>query len=337
MRLRRGRIFADHTYFIKLDNKWVSPSAVVSDWEEDTGIKALIEPSKIKKWVNDRIRKLITYEQYIPSLALIDIKDHIGTVPEDFHLIIQAAYGFVENKGCTREQVVQWTGRDLNGCKLKIELECPKCHKSDCDCSVPYARFDVNALDINAHPEWEERWRTSFYSYGKIGQNTCSGFNPNFFLMKPTTNHYFNAKHHIKKCLNLKTDSRVEYQLNLPEMEVNIDTCKVLLAYMAHRMDEKGFLMIPDIPEVWDTLKYHIDSKLAYIRWTRERKPEDERFYMRLSQLDKDSGLEAKIRLNRPDLQKFKSIWHNFYGKIIPHYYYEETYGAEVNDTYKEY
>lgn len=320
-----------------MENKWVSPASVVSDWEEDTGIKSLIEPSKIKKWVNDRIRKLITYEQFTPSISLIDIKDGMGKLPEDLHLIIQAAYGFVENKKCLKDQVVQWTANHPNGCKLKIELDCPKCHKSDCDCSEPYARFDVNVLDLQAHPEWEEKWRANFYSYGKVGGQYCSGFNPNFFLMKPTTNHFFNANHHIKSCINLKTDSRVEYKLDNPNIEVNIDKCKVLLAYMAYRMDGNGFMLVPDLPEVWDTLKYHIDSKLAYIKWTREGKQDHERLYFNLSKLDKESGNEAKIKLNRPDIQKFKSIWQNFYGKVIPHAYYEETYGSEVNDTYKRY
>lgn len=320
-----------------MDVKWVSPSSVISDWEEDTGIKALIEPSKIKKWVNDRIKKLITYEQFIPSFALIDIKDYHGTLPEDFIMVIQAAYGLVENNGCKREQVVQWAAKGVNGCKLKIELECPKCSKTDCDCSVPYARFDINPYDINGHPEWEERWRPSFYSFGHIGTGTCSGYNPNFFLMKPTTNHFFNARNHIKGCLNLKTDSKVEYKMQFPDLELNIDRCKVLMAYMAHKMDSKGLLLVPDIPEVWDALKYHIDSKLAYIRWTSERKQEDERFYLQLSRLDREAGDIAKIKMNRPEIQKFKSIWTNFYGKVIPHYYYEETFGREVNDTYMPY
>lgn len=321
---------------------WISAGAIISDHSEDSGIKAAgTHSSVMKKWTNDRIKEYLTAEQYTEQVALITIKDKVGLLPANWKSIIQAAYGFhKDNKSCTRTEVVKWAAKDaVSGCDITVSLDCPRCKKRECDCSEPIARFDVNPYDLAGHPEWTERYKQHFYDYGTIGGNECrtSRYNPSFLLMNPTLNNFFDASYHIKGCVNLRTDSAVEYAIEPPYIRLNITDCKVLLAYMGFNVDSKGWLMCPDLPEVWEGIKHYIDYKLAYKRYTASRDQNDFVFCMNLKRLSDEKLRDGSIKLGRPDLKKLKVMLDNLHGKMIPNYYNSDNLGREVPDAYMPY
>lgn len=316
---------------------WKSPKAIFSDWEEDSGIKASIETSKIKKWTNDKIKSWLGNGQLTRELSLVHIEGKKGYLPNNFHSMVQAAYGFVGEhaKECTRERIVQWAGKDhITGCDIKIDIDCPKCKQKECTCpSTHVARYEVNIMDINNHPEWLEIYNGSFYKVGKMfGNKQSCGYHPDFYLMRPTSNNFFDVNH-IKGCVNLKVGGDVEYDIDMPYLKMNIKKCKALISYLGYRMDEDGLLMVPDIPEVWDSLKVFIDMKLTYARWVREVDNKYERLFTQLKAYDTELNTKAILALRAPNWKKFRLNWDNFVGKRVANIYGEDTYGAYLNDS----
>ena len=109
------------------------------------------------------------------------------------------------------------------------------------------------------------------------------------------------------------------------------------MSYHSYKMDDRGWLKVPDIPEVWETIVFQLDENVNYDRWQRSRDPADERIYMATRNLRIQSAADAKRRLAKLEPEKFKALWMNFFGKQVPHYYAEETAYDYVNDTFKTY
>lgn len=319
---------------------WKSPESFLADWEEDAPNKAIIYSSSMKKWVNNEVRSMVGADHYKEIIRLFTVEDYTFDVPAGFKAINQIAYGFPEhNPKCTKKEVVKWVTENYEtGCKIKVDVECPKCQRTDCNHEEMLARIDINEFEMAAHPEWMMRKNKSLLSYGDIsgGYKSC-GYHPGFLLMHPTQNNFFGINYHIKGCVNLSVDSVVEYTLELPKIRLNIPKCKVLMSFMSYYTDPKGYLMIPDLPEVWDALKFHVDSKLAYIQWGKTKSAQDERYYDKLSRLRDEKKLIAEIIINRLSTPELKHLWQNYFGKMIPNYYAEESFYGETNDTYKTY
>lgn len=320
---------------------WKSIKGVLPDWEEDSGSKLIIEPVVIKKWAHDEVKRLITSEQYIEKMALITVNDYIGEIPnpDSFVSIIQAAYGDVKQKECTREEVVRWTKTDYKSdCKIHVELDCPKCGERDCEHSVEFARVNINEIDLAQRPDWTHSHTVGYYKFNQIGQGKCtSGYNPYFILMRPSLNNFFGIKYHIKNCVNLNADSVVEYKMEMPYIRLNIKKAKVLMVYFGLNTDAQGYVMVPDIPQVWDCIRLRISERIAFRQYEKFKTMETRIFHKDVQKDYKDAFFIAKAALNMPDIGVFKHIMKNHFKKIIPNYYNEENFGAETADTYRPY
>lgn len=324
---------------------WKPNRAIISDWEEDSGGRSG-KITTIRKWANDETRKLYGVEQLTKQIAFITIKDHTGYLPDNFHKIIQAAYGNVKKKGYELEhKAVEWISKNhYSDCTINIKATCPSCNKpcnpKQCDCSssVVEYEYEPNLYDKAAHPEWDPKMiGLGMYRIGRIGGGLqVHGDCPMYRLMRPRSNSFFNINAHIKGCVNFNVGSYVTYEIHDNKViEVNEKECKVLISYLGYRIDDDGFYMVPDIPEAWDSIKQYIDMNLVYGQWAKTLDPKLERGYLTMKNLYEEKHHKAKTKLSRIEPERLKAAWDNFIGKQIPHYYAEETYYEYVDDTYK--
>lgn len=50
---------------------------------------------------------------------------------------------------------------------------------------------------------------------------TSCTLHPEFSLMRRTSNYFYNVPYHVNECININTDSMIEYDIHLPNMLVN--------------------------------------------------------------------------------------------------------------------
>jgi len=319
-----------------MKTQFKSIKSLISDVRENSGNSSVLEEKKVRKWGNDEVKSLMTADQFDKTVALIHIKNYVGKLPDNFKKVIQAGYGYADKKECSRESVAKCY-KHIDGCKITVQATCPTCSKKKCCCPSPIVTYEVDPLDLANNPYLLTQANKSFYSYGKVGGAYVHGDCPWFTLMRPAVNN-FHDKKSIGDCIPLDVGHEVTYEIDgLNLILNNVKDCKVLLSYHGWKMDSSGYLMIPDIPEVWTALTYTIDMRIAYARWTKERKETDERHFFALKKLKEEAAHTAKIKLNRLEPERFKALWMNFFGKQVPHYYADETFYEYVNDTFKVY
>lgn len=320
-----------------------SIKALLSDYEENSGNDLISETKRVKKWGNDEVRTLITTDQLHKYVVLLDVKNNESYLPENYQAVIQAGFKKVKGDRYNRQNIIRYVSQEkITGCKVQVNVECPTCHKKDCTCITPILIYEVDDVELSKNPEWMAQANKSFYRYGRFGDAYVHGHSPDFELMNPSVNN-FADKRSLHTCYPINTGNNVGYWVETSEGGAqklvidNVDECKVLLSYHGYKMDDDGYLMIPDLPEVWETLTYTIDMRRSYIRWIQFRRTEDERQFFSLKRIKEESERLAKIKLSRIEPARFKAIWMNFVGKEIPHYYAEETYYDYVNDTFRRY
>lgn len=319
---------------------WKPNKAILSDWDEDSG-QNVSKATLIRKWANDETRSLYSNEQYSKQLALIDIDESVGNLPDNFYKIIQAAYGHGHSKHShkhfKREYVSEWVSRNhYDGCEITIRAKCPKCHQTDCSCSTSFVEYEVNSLDRASHPEWYKPYTFNMYRIGRVADGSyVHGDDPHYRLMRPRTNSFFNINAHIKGCVNFNVGGKITYEIHdNSRIEVNLKKCKVLISYLGYRLDDEGYYMIPDLPIVWQSIRSYIDMKIAYGHYSRTYDTKFERAFLTLNNLHKEKHYNAKVKLSSIEPERLKAIWDNVVGKTIPNYYAEETYYESVDDRY---
>lgn len=319
-----------------------SIKAVIPDYKENS-VHDFSMSKAIKKWANEEVKVIYTSEQMHKYVIMLDVKNSEAYLPVNYKSIIQAGYGMEKSKYHNRQGVLRYVSQEkITGCKITVNVDCPQCNKKNCNCTTPILIYEVDEYDLMKHPEWMAQTQEGFYSWGKVGGVPVHRHSPDFTLMRPAVNN-FSDRRELKYCHYINTGTEVEYWTETDydggEKLVlsNIDDCKVLLSYHGYLMDKEGYLMVPDIPEVWETLTYTIDMKKAYKKWMGDYNDKAEGAFMRLKALKQESEMMAKVKLGRIEPAKFKALWMNFFGKQIPHYYVDETAFDYQNDTYRPY
>lgn len=309
---------------------------ILEDYADYSGEELQLQESVFLKIAQDQAYGLLTDEQLVAKVALLDIKDYIAGLPEGLKYIIQA--GYVKETACpyTKEELVEFT-KQIYGtdCKMRINLECPRCHQDQCNCSSDIVIVEADQMWKDAHPEHNVGHAKHFHDYGRLNTYDSMYGYPQFKLMKRTSNNFFNTPYHIPKCVNLNFDSDVEYNIDLPNIITNFKKGVVLISYLGYKTDDAGYLMIPDHPQVYDTIFYAIEEKMA---WKQFRKTGEAK-WSNLNQLARRNKLVAKRAavnaLGTPDADEFFQFLENHWTKYIPYWDHRDKLGSYQPDTFK--
>lgn len=325
---------------------YVSIQNAVLDWVQDNDLgQEEIDQALLIKWASDCVRWCRTDQQLKHRIAILQIQNSRARLPEDFDTLCQAASNEFERDPCDcnqhpkpdccgkksapknnrtprtrREDIVQWVQGTLEeDCQLEINLVCPTCHKTSCSCDTPVVEVDVDRIWEMANPQIYYSHFTRMGKFGSgPGQNSpySSYYTPKFKLMRYSSNEYFKLTNILTGCPNVNCDNCwKEFVLDLPYIEVDFEEGEVLLSYLGKALDEDGEIMIPDHPDVFESIVNHLDFKWYRMQWKKSKDQAARAISQEAMQLrDLHMGY-AKAALEIPEFQQFKSwmetsAWH---------------------------
>lgn len=313
---------------------YISAKSAVREYLRLSGHKGDLDKSDIIAWANDAVSRIITDEQLIHKITILDIYDYKAELPQDFSTIVQVGYLISNEDTCKlKMEVSEFTDRQL-GCKVDIKLTCPRCKKHKCSCDSPELYVDVDRLWRSAHPEYQVAYMNHFYNYGGTGKDTPF-YSDTFKLMRPSTTSFFNYEYHIKGCINFNVDCATEYSISHPNILVNFKEGKVLLAYLAKRTDEEGYLMIPDEPVVIEAIAWYIQEKMLYRSFMEDFSQQKRMAWGEAMQLREKFIARANSQLQMPSSELWRTFVRKFIHKVIPVYNFEENYYRTPKETFK--
>lgn len=319
-----------------MNTQLISVKAAVKEYLRLSGHQGELDKNDIIAWANDATSRIITDEQFIHKISLIEVRNYKAQLPTGFKTIVQAAYK--QDEKCSdhlREEVVAFTDRQM-GCSLEVTLECPKCSEDTDHCSKRDIIVNADRLWQNAHPEHKVAYMKHFFNYTNANGGKYSIYHPEFRLMKPATGSFANNDYHIGKCANLNVDCEIEYTISYPNIIVNFQEGTILLSYFSKPIDEDGYLMIPNEPVAIEAVAWYIQEKMLYRKYMEDFSQGTRIAWQQAMELREKFISRARAELQIPDYDVWNRFVKSFIHKIIPFYNYEnELYRSSKANIYK--
>lgn len=324
--------------------KFIKANSIVEDILDATGLRGeSLDRPMIKKWVTSQLRKLDVPTIYEDKVVLLYVKNWETQLPEDFSKAVQIAFRDRTNKKVKRMEIIEWTQNmyDGSGCDLIISKQCPTCHKeeSSCKCS-PGIVFEVDRMwEINnAGLKYAHMGHYLRHGGITVDGQVISPYHADFKIIKATNHNYFKANH-IPGCINYATrllaNCNIEYKLEEPRLILNREEGEILLSYLAPKLDEEGYQLIPDIEEVIEALKYYAIEQYNYRQWNKAPTQEAKQHYKNLYQEAKADRFRsmgaANEILNTPNFEDWMVFLEQNYAKLIKD---NNSLGVRTPDTY---
>lgn len=312
-----------------MKHEHLSIYSIIEDYIAKTG-NSEISIEDILRFAHNALDRIIPAQEFVPKIALLDVVNYKAKVPQGFDQVLQAGYLDTTQYSKVRsEHVIEYykniygTGTELEGnnCKIISRVECNNCEGLD-PCKNEILTIDVDKTYLDANPGFIYQHNKFYAGDRKLGGNQCS-IHPHFKLMRRTSNYFYNIPYHINECINVNADSRVEYDIHLPNIIVNFKEGQIILAYLSKNVDKDGYLMIPNVPIVYDAVIQSIEERLAYIDYRKNKINENYRFWQDSIMLKEKSIKRARTYLDMLQPDEFEMFIRNHWVKKVPNYKYE--------------
>ena len=313
---------------------YTSIKKVINDIAIKSGNKTDFNPDDVLYLANGIAELIIPGDSFIEDIALIDIENYKGKLPSNMKYISMALYREDQEQELPVHVVTDYT-KKLYGtdCEINVSLKCDPCSDT---CSTKKIIMDADYNYLLNNPQWAYNHSKFFYG----SRNVNPMFNvkenkeifPEFSLMRRTTDNFFNIPYHINECINFNADSRVEYNLEYPNIIVNFKKGKVLLAYTGVAVDEEGYRMIPDIEEVYDAIYYSIRERLLEQKFDNEPS-QNNRIALQMAEQKAIAKRKRAIAiLSTQDPDEWIMFIKNHWVRTIPNYKWEAVGNRFVSD-----
>ena len=228
--------------------EFITADQIISDFVDDQGIsQAEVEEGLLTKWIDDVVQDACIPENMIDSVALIPIRDYKADIPDNVEMICEVAYREKMKKSECKQigyQISQWKQRTCEeGCELEINLVCPECHKTECDCTSGGVTVDIDYLWADAHPELYYKHYSNYIGVSRFGYGN-STHSDKFRLMTPSNNPWEDIKH-LPGCANIHCKSEeAMYSIDCDILNTSIKDGWVLISYLGRKRSPKGEVLI---------------------------------------------------------------------------------------------
>lgn len=293
-----------------------------------------------KMYADEGIYKLLTADSYRVYVVHLNLNSN-GKVelPSNFKHPIQIAYrdsdNIHHNSYKERVRVAEYIERGITEyCDLKINLDCKKCHKRDCICSDEYPiEVDVTQTILGANPELMIGYNRFLMGYSNMHTgNYRSNIHKGFTIIRPTSSYYFNLPREIQDCQIPNLDTFLEYRIENNILEVNNGGYRsypygffnskekdcfreregsVLISYIGIRMDENGFLMIPDNTTVIKYIESYLLECFAKREYVKDRSQQSHSFFLTMQKETQRCFASANAELRIPNKSQWEEIMRN--------------------------
>ena len=294
-----------------------------------------------KMYLDEGIAKLLTADSHRVFVAHLNLnKQGKVSLPNNFKYPIQIAYRDIDDINHsdpkTRVRVAEYIERGITEhCNLKIELDCKKCKKRSCICSNEYPiEIDVTQTILGANPELMIGYNRFLMGYtSSSGSNSYrSNIHNGFTIIRPTSSYYFNLPREIQGCQVPDMDTFLEYNIENNILEVNnggsrnypygftnsiLKDClqeregEVLISYIGVRMDENGFMLVPDNLLVLKYLEAYLLQAFAMREYTKDRTQSSRVFWVDMKQEMLKCFATANSELRIPNKVEWEEIMRN--------------------------
>lgn len=267
-----------------MEYQYIKSSAIITEFKRGKR-KIPFNDSDMKAFIDTDIKKLLKDNQKEFKIALIRNINRVIELPKDFYKITQVLYLPNDNYAVNNEAVksLEEQGIEIEDCMCeKPDPFKNPCNKVEKELTFRNYSCDNNCLlDLLFKPNFLMYSNVQVYDLNK---NQLQKPENIAYIMRPRSNNFYNINHHLSGCLNLNADTVLSYDMkDNTEMNINTDGGFVLLSYLANKLDESGYLLIPDDPFVQEALLMGIEERVA-----------------------------KQLMLSNPTIQNYRSIWRDF-------------------------
>jgi hypothetical protein len=311
---------------------YTSIKKIINDIAIKSGNKTDFNPDDVLYMANGIAELIIPGDSFIEEIALIDIENYKGQLPANMKFVSQALYREDKPEECPLHAITDYS-KKLYGtdCEVQVSLKCDPCSDT---CSTKKIVMDADYDYLLKNPQWAYNHSKFFYG----ARNSNPNYNKReifdeFSLMRKTTDHFFNVPYHINECITFNADSRVEYNLEYPNIVVNFKKGKVILAYVGTPIDDEGYRMIPDIEEMYDALYYSIRERLIEQKFDSEPNQNNR---IALQMAEQKAAVKRKVArsaLSQKDPDEWMMFIKNHWVRTIPNYKWEAVGNRFVSDS----
>ena len=317
-----------------MKKNYTSLKTVINDYTLKSG-NTRINPDDILYIANDIAELIIPGDAFVQQIALLDVDNYKAQLPSNFKWVQQAAYRTHETNchdckidvGVVTDYTKKIYGTD---CNIDVSVRCDAC--TDCNTKIITMDADYNYLLKNQ--DYLYKHANHFYGGRSLDgvKDPCSTIMPEFKLMRRTTNYFFNVPYHVNECMNFNVDTSVEYNITPPTITVNFKYGQILLSYLGVEIDDEGYRMIPNTPEVYNAIRYSIDEILAEQEF-RVDKSQNNRIYLQMLEAKaRKARVIAKAALSTLDPDEWEMFLRNHWVRKVPQYKWERTHNKFVGD-----
>lgn len=247
--------------------------SIVNDYLNLTKYKGVLNRSDMKYTANRVLKKLLDTSQYTQKIGLFDIKDYKINKPDEIYKIVQLSYKDTSKKKIKTYEIEEYVLRNYpkTGCDIKITKDCDDCidYEQDCNCDSQKMVINIDRLWDLSHPEFRYNHMSWLTGHGGLANGPVirSQYHNQFKVIGCTSDPLFALESHVKGCLNINPKAiknEVQYRVENEVIRFNVKEGQVLLSYLGRPVDEFGYLLVPDLPSVYDAITWTIEENMQY-------------------------------------------------------------------------
>jgi hypothetical protein len=292
---------------------FIELNTIIDEYIDDYKIdQDLVSEESLKTKAADCTEWFNTTQQLKYNLGLFTT-NHVGRfkVPDDLRTIQQVAYKIPKSKDqCTTSgQLVGWIQHDYaSGMDIEVTVKCGKCGKKDCKC-------EGNPIIIDVDDYWNRINMidnvSSKRAIKKKFGHSHDGFRreDEWRLIRHTINDFQNNS--LPSCHNLDFRGCDEFSYALHGNYLATDLPKnaeVLLSYLSVETDEDGDILVPNIPDAVDAVKFHLAYKHFESKYFGSQEDKDLKS-SQVFELKRERAIElARNELQLPEYLELYSI-----------------------------
>jgi len=322
---------------------YVEIDAAIDDYITDVGADSMyLDRNRLRRVANDVVTKLSFKQNMVHKVGLHFVENYRIDLDENLYSVVQALYKNVDHRDDTirREKVVEWTKQMYteSGCDVDVTVNCEDCvdRMTNGDNIV----VDVDYLFRHNNPQLVYQDRVN--RFGGLDNNArpLLGTQNGWRILKPKQHNFAGANQQvgggkdINKVIGAGVENQGEYWLDYPKMYTNFKKGAVLLSTLEYKADENGYRMIPNLPDVFDAIKWAIEEKEMYRQY---RKTQNRQF----KQDSNEARQKREIAMGRArEALRLVSMedWYAFMDNVFMKMYYPShgNLGAWQEDGYSK-
>ena len=297
---------------------YITVDSLVNEALTDLEYTSRIDEELPMRWAHNRSEEIMGTEQLVYSVALVDIKEFKGKLPEGLHSIYVAAIVGDNTRRWNKEMLIGYT-KHLPGtdCDVEVNLLCPKHGTSDCGCQHGVMDVQVDDLYLMSKPYLWAMTSAHYIGYSAAttdGFPVDSGFKkPVLMVPRPTNAALWNSEYYLGMCASLGSPNAYTYEIEPPYFITDLREGQVMLSFLRYPKDERGYNLIPNYPSVVKAIVAYITEKLMWREWMKSGNQNDRLRWLDAQRLSDMYKNEATSEMEMPDPDRWtrdmKQIW----------------------------